>query len=38
MNGLVFLCYLVIKVGKSKALEQVWTLNALEGTTSSVAE
>jgi hypothetical protein len=38
MNGLVFLCYLAIRVGKCKALEQVWTLNLLEGATSFVAE
>ncbi|KAJ6888724.1 hypothetical protein NC652_029730 [Populus alba x Populus x berolinensis] len=38
MNGLVLLCYLTIKVGNSKALKQVWTLNALERATSSVDE
>ena len=38
MNGLVLLCYLIIKVGNSKALEQVWILNAFEKATSSVDE
>ncbi|KAB5525033.1 hypothetical protein DKX38_022782 [Salix brachista] len=37
LPGLVLLCYLALKAGNSKALEQASALNALEGTSRSVS-